>query len=71
MPLVVLEVVTLTHGLQVVILSLKDVVSSLVQWAEISEWATMLVHHTGLMVGTVTVSITTMQCLQELHLSEL
>ncbi len=69
--LVVIEVVILTHGLQVVILSLRDVVSTLAQWVEISEWATMLVHHTGLMVGTVTVSITMMQCLQELHLSEL
>ena len=69
--LVVIEVVILTHGLQVVTLRWKDVVSTLAQWVEISEWATMLVHHTGLMVGTVTVSITTMQCLQELHLSEL
>ena len=68
---VVTEVVTLTLGLQVVILSLKDVVSTLAQWVEISEWATTLEHHTGLMVGTVTVSITTMRCLQELHLSEL
>ena len=65
------EVVTLTHGLQVVSLSLRDVVSSLVQWVETSEWATTLVHHIGLMVGTVTVSITTMRCLQVLHLSEL
>tara|TARA_Y100000114_G_scaffold120623_1_gene115623 strand:+ start:392 stop:631 length:240 start_codon:yes stop_codon:yes gene_type:complete len=68
---VVIEVVILTHGLQVVTLRWKDVVSTLAQWVEISEWATMLVHHTGLMVGTVTVSITTMRCLQELHLSEL
>ena len=68
---VVTEVVTLTLGLQVVILSLKDVVSTLAQWVEISEWATTLEHHTGLMVGTVTVFITTMRCLQELHLSEL
>ena len=68
---VVIEVVILTHGLQVVTLRWKDVVSTLAQWVEISEWATMLVHHTGLMVGTVTVSITTMQCLQVLHLSEL
>ena len=68
---VVTEVVTLTLGLQVVILSLKDVVSTLAQWVEISEWATTLEHHTGLMVGTVTVSITTMRCLQELHSSEL
>ena len=71
MPLVVLEVVTLTHGLQVVILSLKDVVSSLVQWVETSVWELMLVHHTELMVGTVTVSSTMTQCLQGLHLSEL
>ena len=71
MPLVVLEVVTLTHGLQVVILSLKDVVSSLVQWVETSVWELMLVHHTELMVGTVTVSSTMPQCLQGLHLSEL
>ncbi len=68
---VVIEVVILTHGLQVVTLRWKDVVSTLAQWVEISEWAIMLVHHTGLMVGTVTVSITTMRCLQELHLSEL
>ena len=71
MPLVVLEVVTLTHGLQVVILSLKDVVSSLVQWVETSVWELMLVHHTELMVGTVTVSSTMTQCLQGLHLAEL
>ena len=71
MPLVVQEVVTLTHGLQVVILSLKDVVSSLVQWVETSVWELMLVHHTELMVGTVTVSSTMTQCLQGLHLSEL
>ena len=71
MPLVVLEVVTLTHGLQVVILSLKDGVSSLVQWVETSVWELMLVHHTELMVGTVTVSSTMTQCLQGLHLSEL
>ena len=67
---VVTEVVTLTLGLQLVILSLKDVVSTLTQWVEILEWATSLEHHTGLMVGTVTVSITTMRCLQELHSSE-
>ena len=71
MPLVVLEVVTLTHGLHVVILSLKDVVSSLVQWGETSLWELMLVHHKELIVGTVTVSSTMTQCLQELHLSEL
>ena len=65
------EVVILTRGLQVVSLSLRDVVSSLVQWVETLEWATTLVHHTELMVGTVTVSITTMRCLQVLHLSEL
>ena len=68
---VVTEVVTLTLGLQVVILSLKDVVSTLAQWVEILEWATTLEHHTGLMVGTVTVSSTMTQCLQGLHLSEL
>ena len=68
---VVIEVVTLTLGLQVVTLSLRDVVSSLVQWVETLVWETMLVHHTGLMVGTVTVSITTMRCLRVLHLSEL
>ena len=66
-----IEVVILTHGLHLVTLSLRDVVSSLVQWVETLEWATTLVHHTGLMVGTVTVSITTMRCLQVLHLSEL
>ena len=68
---VVIEVVILTHGLQVVTLSLRDVVSSLVQWVETLVWETILVHHTGLMVGTVTVSITMMQCLQVLHSSEL
>ena len=68
---VVIEVVTLTLGLQVVTLSLRDVVSSLVQWVETLVWETILVHHIGLMVGTVTVSITMMQCLQELHSSEL
>ena len=68
---VVLEVVILTTGQEAVSLSLRDVVSSLVQWVETSGWATTLVHHIGLMVGTVTVSITTMRCLQVLHLSEL
>ena len=53
-----LEVVTLTLGHQTVILSLKDVVSSLVQWVETLEWATTLVHHTDLAVSTVTVSST-------------
>ena len=71
MPLVVLEVVTLTHGLQVVILSLKDVVSSLVQWVETLEWATTLVHHTDLAVSTVTVSSTMTLFQLVLHLSEL
>ena len=66
-----LEVVTLTLGHQTVILSLKDVVSSLVQWVETLEWATTLVHHTDLAVSTVTVSSTMTQCLQGLHLSEL
>ena len=68
---VVIEVVILTHGLQVVTLSLRDVVSSLVQWVETLVWETMLVHHTDLAVSTVTVS-STMTLLQlELHLSEL
>ena len=48
-----LEVVTLTLGHQTVILSLKDVVSSLVQWVETSVWELMLVRHTELMVGAV------------------
>ena len=69
--LVVLEVVTLTLGLQVVTLSLRDVVSLLALWVETSVWELMLVHHTGQMVGIVTATITTMQCLQVLHLSEL
>ena len=69
--LVVLEVVTLTLGLQVVTLSLRDVVSLLALWVETSVWELMLVHHTEQMVGIVTASITTMRCLQVLHLSEL
>ena len=68
---VVLEVVILTHGLQVVILSLRDVVSLQALWVEISVWELMLVRHTELMVGTAIVSITMMRCLQVLHLSEL
>ena len=68
---VVLEVVILTTGQEAVSLSLRDVVSPQAVWVEILEWATTLEHPTGLMVGTVTVFITTMRCLQELHLSEL
>ena len=68
---VVIEVVILTHGLQVVILSLRDVVSLQALWVEISVWELMLVRHTELMVGTAIVSITMMRCLQVLHLSEL
>ena len=66
-----LEVVILTHGLQVVILSLRDVVSLQALWVEISVWELMLVRHTELMVGTAIVFITMMRCLQVLHLSEL
>ena len=69
--LVVPEVVTLTLGLQVVTLSLRDVVSLQALWVEISVWELMLVRHTELMVGIVTASITMTQCLLELHLSEL
>ena len=68
---VVLEVVTLTLGLQVVSLSLRDVVSLQAVWVETSVWELMLVRHTELMVETAIVSITMMQCLQVLHLSEL
>ena len=38
---------------------------------EILEWELMVVRHTELMVGIVIVTITTMRCLQVLHLSEL
>ena len=69
--LVVPEVVTLTLGLQVVTLSLRDVVSLQALWVETLVWELMLVRHTELMVGIVTVSITMTQCLLELHLSEL
>tara|TARA_B100000242_G_scaffold260646_1_gene206080 strand:- start:211 stop:417 length:207 start_codon:yes stop_codon:yes gene_type:complete len=66
-----LEVVILTLGHQTVILSLKDVVSSLAQWVETLEWATTLVHHTDLAVSTVTVSSTMTLFQLVLHLSEL
>ena len=69
--LVVQEVVTLTLGLQVVTLSLRDVVSLQALWVETLVWELMLVRHTELMVGIVTASITMTQCLLELHLSEL
>ena len=69
--LVVPEVVTLTLGLQVVTLSLRDVVSLQALWVETLVWELMLVRHTELMVGIVTASITMTQCLLELHLSEL
>ena len=65
------EVVILMTGTIHVILSSKDVVCNLQVWVETLVWETMLVHHTELMVGTVTVSSTMMQCLQGLHLSEL
>ena len=68
---VVLEVVTLTLGLQVVTLSLRDVVSLQAVWVETLVWELMLVRHTELMVGIATASITMMQCLQVLHSSEL
>ena len=69
--LVVPEVVTLTLGLQVVTLSLREVVSLQALWLETLVWELMLVRHTELMVGIVTASITMTQCLLELHLSEL
>ena len=69
--LVVPEVVTLTLGLQVDTLSLRDVVSLQALWVETLVWELMLVRHTELMVGIVTASITMTQCLLELHLSEL
>ena len=69
--LVVPEVVTLTLGLQVVTLSLRDVVSLQALWVETLVWELMLVRHIELMVGIVTASITMTQCLLELHLSEL
>ena len=68
---VVIEVVILTHGLQVVSLSLRDVVSLQALWVETLVWELMLVRHIELMVGIVTASITMTQCLLELHLSEL
>ena len=68
---VVIEVVILTHGLQVVTLRWKDVVSTLAQWVETSVWETMLVHHTDLAVLTVTVSSTMTLFQLVLHLSEL
>ena len=68
---VVLEVVILTTGQEAVSLSLRDVVSPQAVWVETLEWELMLVRHTELMVGIVTVSITMTQCLLELHLSEL
>ena len=68
---VVLEVVILTTGQEAVSLSLRDVVSPQAVWVEILEWELMVVRHTELMVGIVIVTITTMRCLQVLHLSEL
>ena len=68
---VVLEVVILTTGQEAVSLSLRDVVSPQAVWVEILEWELMVVQHTELMVGIVIVTITTMRCLQVLHLSEL
>ena len=68
---VVLEVVILTTGQEAVSLSLRDVVSPQAVWVETLEWELMLVRHTELMVGIVIVTITMMQCLQVLHLSEL
>jgi hypothetical protein len=50
---------------------LRDVVSLQALWVETLVWETMLVRHTGLMVGIATASITMMQCLQVLHSSEL
>jgi hypothetical protein len=66
-----LEVVILTLGHQTVILSLKDVVFSLVLGVETLRWATTLVHHTDLAVSTVTVSSTMTLFQLVLHLSEL
>ena len=68
---VVLEVVILTTGQEAVSLSLRDVVSPQAVWVEILEWELMVGRHTELMVGIVIVTITTMRCLQVLHLSEL
>ena len=68
---VVLEVVILTTGQEAVSLILRDVVSPQAVWVETLEWELMLVRHTELMVGIVIVTITMMQCLQVLHLSEL
>ena len=68
---VVLEGVILTTGQEAVSLSLRDVVSPQAVWVEILEWELMVVQHTELMVGIVIVTITTMRCLQVLHLSEL
>ena len=66
----VLEVVQLVTGLQTVIHSSILVVCNLALTEETSEWATTVVTHTDLMVGTVTASITSVDQ-QVLHSSEL
>jgi hypothetical protein len=67
---VVLEVVQLVTGLQTVIHSSILVVCNLALTEETSEWATTVVTHTDLMVGTVTATITRVDQ-QVLHSSEL
>ena len=66
----VLEVVQLVTGLQTVIHSSILVVCNLALTEETSEWATTVVTHTDLMVGTVTVTSTKVDQ-QVLHSSEL
>ena len=66
----VLEVVQLVTGLQTVIHSSILVVCNLALTEETSEWATTVVTHTDLMVGTVTATITRVDQ-QVLHSSEL
>ncbi len=66
----VLEVVQLVTGLQTVIHNSILVVCNLALTEETSEWATTVVTHTDLMVGTVTATITRVDQ-QVLHSSEL
>ena len=66
----VLEVVQLVTGLQTVIHNSITVVCNLALTEETSEWATTVVTHTDLMVGTVTATITRVDQ-QVLHSSEL
>ena len=69
-PWVVLEVVQLVTGHQTVTLNSILVVCNLALTEETSEWATTVVTHTDLMVGTVTVTSTKVDQ-QVLHSSEL